>query len=275
LDIPRIWAEFWLNNVEPSGNNSEISMDVGLALQTILLSEDINLGQFLSDDLAELIQKEPGSFSLTHLCLITKLCLDQHVPVYGDDYMEKPKTLTMAFVEDVRRKTFGKRFIPFADINDVMDYSGDGGGVQFEENVENVMGQDIPHEENAPEMESFPAPQFDENVLAEMVCRMDLCTQNGIDMEDHYNTSSALWQQSMAYRESHPAYFYPRYQTMHDFDAAHTRRIQRLTKTHEVNRATYIRQRREAGLPDEGPSNMQFPGNLPRFDHDHVIPEQD
>ncbi|GAU48360.1 hypothetical protein TSUD_282640 [Trifolium subterraneum] len=50
-----------------------------------------------------------------------------------------------------------------------MDYSGDGRGVQFEENVENVMGQDIPHEENAPEMESFPAPQFDENVLAEMV----------------------------------------------------------------------------------------------------------
>ncbi|XP_045797811.1 probable glutathione S-transferase [Trifolium pratense] len=32
-----------------------------------------------------------------------------------------------------------------------------------------------------------------------------------------------------------------------------------------MNRATYIRQRRAAGLPDEGgSSSMQFPGNLPQ-----------
>ncbi|MCI58879.1 hypothetical protein A2U01_0080134, partial [Trifolium medium] len=58
-------------------------------------------------------------------------------------------------------------------------------------------------------MEGFPAPQYDENVLSEMLCRMDLCTQGGIDMEDNYNTSSALWQQTMAYREQRPAYFFP------------------------------------------------------------------
>ncbi|MCI56069.1 hypothetical protein A2U01_0077320, partial [Trifolium medium] len=44
---------------------------------------------------------------------------------------------------------------------------------------------------------------------------------------------------------------------------------------HEMNRATYIRQRRAADLPDEGPSNVPFPGNMPRFDDDHVRPEQD
>ncbi|MCH96638.1 hypothetical protein A2U01_0017626 [Trifolium medium] len=105
---------------------------------------------------------------------------------------------------------------------------------------------------------------------------MDMSTQQGIDMADHYDTSSALWQASMRYREQVPAYFYPRYPTMHDFDEAHNQRVRSMAATHEMNRATYIRQRRAAGLPDEGgSSSMQFPGNLPRFDHDHNMPEQD
>ncbi|CAJ2653039.1 unnamed protein product [Trifolium pratense] len=273
LDIPRIWAEFWINNVEPSGNNSEIPMDVGLALQAILLGEDIDLGTILSDDLSAIIQKDPGSYSLTHLCLITKLCLDQNVATFDDDQMEEPRKVTTAFVRDVRRKTFGKTFIPFADVDDVMDYTVEGGGEEREENVENVMHHEVPQ---APEMESFPAPQFDVNVLADMVWKMDMSTQQGIDMADHYDTSSALWQASMRYREQVPAYFYPRYPTMHDFDEAHNQRVRSMAATHEMNRATYIRQRRAAGLPDEGgSSSMQFPGNLPRFDHDHNMPEQD
>ncbi|MCI66672.1 hypothetical protein A2U01_0087930, partial [Trifolium medium] len=44
---------------------------------------------------------------------------------------------------------------------------------------------------------------------------------------------------------------------------------------HEINCATFIRQRRAAGLSDEGPSHMPFPGNMPHFDDDHVRPEQD
>ncbi|CAJ2671009.1 unnamed protein product [Trifolium pratense] len=280
LDIPRIWAEFWLNNVEPSGNNSEIAMDVGLALQAILLSEDIDLGTILSDDLASLIQKDPGSYSLTHLCLITKLCLDQNVAAFNDDHIEEPRKVTTAFVRDVRRKTFGKTFIPFADVDDVMDYTVEGGGEEREENVENMMHNEMPHMSNempqAPEMESFPAPQYDANVLADMVWKMDMSTQQGIDMAGHYDTSSALWQESMRYREQVPAYFYPRYPTMHDFDEAYNQRVRSMAATHEVNRATYIRQRRAAGLPDEGgSSSMQFPENLPRFDHGHNMPEQD
>ncbi|MCH81428.1 hypothetical protein A2U01_0002215, partial [Trifolium medium] len=46
-DIPRIWAEFWINNVEPCGNNSEITIDIGLEIQAILLGDGINLGYFL------------------------------------------------------------------------------------------------------------------------------------------------------------------------------------------------------------------------------------
>ncbi|CAJ2647239.1 unnamed protein product [Trifolium pratense] len=273
LDIPRIWAEFWINNVEPSGNNSEIPMDIGLALQAILLGEDIDLGTILSDDLSAIIQKDPGSYSLTHLCLITKLCLDQNVAAFDDDQIEEPRKVTTAFVRDVRRKTFGKTFIPFADVDDVMDYTVEGGGEEREENFENVMHHDVPQ---APEMEGFPAPQFDANVLADMVWKMDMSTQQGIDMADHYDTSSALWQESMRYREQVPAYFYPRYPTMHDFDEAHNQRVRSMAATHEMNRATYIRQRRAAGFPDEGgSSSMQFPGNLPRFDHDHNMPEQD
>ncbi|MCI43923.1 hypothetical protein A2U01_0065162, partial [Trifolium medium] len=90
-------------------------MDVGLALQAILLGEDIDLGTILSDDLSAIIQKDPGSYSLTHLCLITKLCLDQNVATFDDDQIEEPRKVTTAFVRDVRRKTFGKTFIPFAD----------------------------------------------------------------------------------------------------------------------------------------------------------------
>ncbi|MCI32926.1 hypothetical protein A2U01_0054141, partial [Trifolium medium] len=82
-------------------------------------------------------------------------------------------------------------------------------------------------------------------------------------------------QEAMAYRERVSAYFYPRYPTMTDFDGAHMRRIESMHVVHEINRATYIRQRRAADLPDEGPSHVPFPGNMPRFDDDHAQLEQD
>ncbi|MCI77361.1 hypothetical protein A2U01_0098631, partial [Trifolium medium] len=76
--------------------------------------------------------------------------------------------------------------------------------------------------------------------------------------------------EAMAYRERVPAYFYLRYPTMDDFDGADVRRVEAMQAVHEVNRATYIRQRRADGLPDEGPSKVPFPGNMPRFDDDHA-----
>ncbi|MCH83853.1 hypothetical protein A2U01_0004679, partial [Trifolium medium] len=245
FDILRIWAEFWINNGEPCGNNSKISIDVGLAIQAILLGDGINLGYFLSKDLDDLIQKDLGPYSLAHCNLITALCEDRRVPPHDDDQMEGPsRKVNEAFVEEVRRKTMGRPFVPFADVNDMMYDEPEAARIPREEHVENVVNDDMPQ---ALEMEGFPAPQYDENVSSEMLCRMDLCTQGGIDMEDNYNTSCALWQQAMAYREQRPAYFFPRYPTMQDFDGAHYRRIERMNATHEVNRATYIRQRRAAG----------------------------
>ncbi|CAJ2663002.1 unnamed protein product [Trifolium pratense] len=273
LDISRIWAEFWINNVEPCGNNSEITIDIALAIQAILLGEGLNLGYFLSEDLDELMHKEIGSYSLVHCNLITALCEARRVPEEREDQMEKPsRKVSLAFVDEVRRKTMGRLFIPFADINDMMEEGREDVGIPGEEPVHNVGNENQPH---APDTEGFPAPQYDESVLSEMLCRMDLCNQAGIDMEDNYDMSSALWQQTMAYRAIRPAYFYPRYQTMKEFDEAHMRRMDRMNATHEVNRATFIRQRRAAGLPDEGPSDVPFPGGMPRFDDDHVRPDRD
>jgi hypothetical protein len=273
FDIPRICAEFWLNNVEPSGNNSEISIDVALAIQAILLGDDINLGYFLSKDLDDLIQKDVGSYMLTHCNLITTLCEERLVPSREGDQMEKSsKKVDETFMTDVRRKCMGLRFVPFADVDDLMEEREGAAEIPREENVENVVNENMQHE---PELQGFPAPQFDENVLSEMLCRMDLCTQAGIDMEDNYNTSFALWQQTMVYCEQRPTYFFPRYPTMQDFDEAHRRRIERMHTTHEQNRATYIRQRRAAGLPDEGPSYVPFPEDLPHFDDDQFRPDRD
>ncbi|MCI35174.1 hypothetical protein A2U01_0056395, partial [Trifolium medium] len=82
-----------------------------------------------------------------------------------------------------------------------------------------------------------------------------------------------FWQALMARCEQVPTYFFPRYPTMGDFDAAHERRIQSMNTVHEVNRATYIRQRDAAGSSLAGSSHVHFPGDLPRFDHDHNRPE--
>ncbi|MCI59134.1 hypothetical protein A2U01_0080389, partial [Trifolium medium] len=88
-----------------------------------------------------------------------------------------------------------------------------------------------------------------------------------------YDTSSPFWHALMARREQVQTYFYPRYPTMADFDAAHERRIQSMNEVHKVNRATYIRQRDAAGSSHAGSSQGRFPGDLPRFDHDHNRPE--
>ncbi|MCI61305.1 hypothetical protein A2U01_0082562, partial [Trifolium medium] len=63
-----------------------------------------------------------------------------------------------------------------------------------------------------------------------------------------------------ARREQVPAYFYPRYTTMEDFDAAHERRIKSMNDVHEVNRVTFIRQRDAAGSSQAGSSHVHFPG---------------
>ncbi|MCI67867.1 hypothetical protein A2U01_0089126 [Trifolium medium] len=48
-----------------------------------------------------------------------------------------------------------------------------------------------------------------------------------------------------------------------------------MNEVHEVNRATYIRQRDAAGSSHVGASQGRFLGDLPRFDHDHNQPEND
>ncbi|MCI67290.1 hypothetical protein A2U01_0088548, partial [Trifolium medium] len=81
----------------------------------------------------------------------------------------------------------GLQYIPFADDDDdFMDYAN--------ANLQHVLHHHIP---NDPEMESFPAPTHDVNVLAEMLWKIDMSTQAGIDMSDYYYPSSSLWQETM------------------------------------------------------------------------------
>ncbi|PNX60502.1 hypothetical protein L195_g060211, partial [Trifolium pratense] len=161
-------------------------------------------GQILSDDLDGLVHKDPakGNFGLGHLCLITYLCADKDVLIDQHDEFEQPtRPVTLKFLEEVRTRTGGRRFVPFAEDGDLMEYAEDVNEDrrrEVEEELHNVINNDIPH---APEMESFPVPNFDPNVLADMVWEMDMSTQAGVDMSDHYDTSSALWQASMQYRE--------------------------------------------------------------------------
>ncbi|MCI53567.1 hypothetical protein A2U01_0074814, partial [Trifolium medium] len=95
-------------------------------------------------------------------------------------------------------------------------------GQGLEEELQRELNQDVP---NAPTMESFPVPNYDPLMLSDMLWKMDLSNQSGVDMADSYDTSSPFWQVLMAWREQVPTYFYPRYPSMADFDAAHERRI--------------------------------------------------
>ncbi|MCI68583.1 hypothetical protein A2U01_0089844, partial [Trifolium medium] len=74
-------------------------------------------------------------------------------------------------------------------------------------------------------MESFPAPNYDPLMLSDILWKMDLSTQADVDIADSYDTSLPFWHALMARHEQVPAYFYLRYPTMADFDAAHERRI--------------------------------------------------
>ncbi|MCI41440.1 hypothetical protein A2U01_0062673, partial [Trifolium medium] len=111
-------------------------------------------------------------------------------------------------VNEFIQKAGGLQYIPFADEDDFMDYANvDVGRRQgLEEELQHELNQDVP---NAPEMERFPAPTFDLDRLSDMLWRMDLSTQAGVDMVDSYDTFSPFWQAMMARREQVPAYFYP------------------------------------------------------------------
>ncbi|MCI64761.1 hypothetical protein A2U01_0086019, partial [Trifolium medium] len=81
--------------------------------------------------------------------------------------------------------------------DDFMDYAHvDVGRRQgLEEELQRELNQDVP---NAPDIESFPAPTYDPLMLSDMLWKMDLSTQTGVDMADSYDTSSPFWQALMA-----------------------------------------------------------------------------
>ncbi|MCI47263.1 hypothetical protein A2U01_0068504, partial [Trifolium medium] len=105
---------------------------------------------------------------LSHLSLITNLCNAEHVPIADGNNFEDPfKELTREDVGDFIRTAAGLQYIPFADDDDdFMDYAN--------ADLQHVLHHHIP---NAPEMESFPAPTHDVNVLAKMLWKIDMSTQ--------------------------------------------------------------------------------------------------
>ncbi|MCI40983.1 hypothetical protein A2U01_0062216, partial [Trifolium medium] len=98
-------------------------------------------------------------------------------------FEEPLRAVSLEDVNEFIQKAGGLQFIPFADEDDFMDYANMdvGRGQGLDEELQHMLNQDVP---NAPHMESLPAPTYDPLMLSDMLWKMDLSTQSGVDMAD-------------------------------------------------------------------------------------------
>jgi hypothetical protein len=213
----RAWAEFFVSNVEPSGNSYEVTVNELTLIDAVCASEKVDLGWLLRDSIQKLADKKEKRATLGHCSLLTRLMCSFGVPTVPEDAVFKPKgPVNMKWLEKTL-KTEGRLEdqIDFDDLEAEIDGFA-GGEMNFDMDPP-PMGQ--------PDMGAFPGPthtpevapnQHSVNEIAALLTQMDIANSLRLP-HNYYDQNSALYREAMTYREQfYPRPFYPLYPTMDD-----------------------------------------------------------
>jgi hypothetical protein len=214
----RAWAEFIVNNVEISGNSSEVPVKFLILIDAICAGEPVDLGVLLRDGIQHVAEKQAKRVTLGHCSFLTAYMVSKGVPVVPDDGIVKPKgALTMKWLTKTLKNDAHFAGQGRADDMDDLEAEIDG----FDAVDLNV---DLdPHNMGQPDMGAFQGPnltpevapnQHSVNEMAALLTQMDI--SNALRLpHNYYDQTSSLYRESMTYREQfYTQPYYPLYPTM-------------------------------------------------------------
>ncbi|KAK2390543.1 hypothetical protein QL285_064074 [Trifolium repens] len=211
----RAWAEFFVCNVEPSGNSSEVTINELTLIDAVCNGEKVDLALLLRDSIQKIADRKDSRATLGHCSLLTRLMLDCGVPTVPTDAVLKPKgAVTMKWIERVvNSEARVEDQINFEDLD--MEIDGfQGGDFNFGMEPPPMGQQDMGDLPNPTHTQEGEPNQHSVNEIAALLTQMDIATSLRLP-HNYYDQNSALYREAMAYREQYyPRPFYPLYPTM-------------------------------------------------------------
>ncbi|MED6148299.1 hypothetical protein PIB30_051873, partial [Stylosanthes scabra] len=85
--IAKGWYDFICRSIMPTTNRSELTVERAVLIHSIIIGENINVEEIISEQFYKFIYKTDLSSSLPYPSIIAALCLDAKVVPYKDDTM--------------------------------------------------------------------------------------------------------------------------------------------------------------------------------------------
>ncbi|KAK2391859.1 hypothetical protein QL285_065278 [Trifolium repens] len=209
----RVWAEFISSNLEPSGNNSEVTVRQMILIDAICAGKEVDVGLILRDSIQKIADKSAPRATLGHCSFLTRYLRSKGVPETPEDRVVRPKgPVTLKWLE----KTI-KTENPLGGQGDMDDLEAEIDGfdaVDLDLDPPN-MGQPDMGVFQGPNLTPEVAPnQHSVNEMAALLTQMDI--SNALRLpHNFYDQTSSLYRESMTYREQfYTQPYYPLYPTM-------------------------------------------------------------
>ncbi|MED6177237.1 hypothetical protein PIB30_096159 [Stylosanthes scabra] len=98
--MPKGWYEFVCRSILPTTNRSELTLERAMLIHSIIIGENINVEEIISEQIYKFIYKTDISSSLPFPSIIAALCADAKIPAIPDDTLipQEPPIVVEAMV---------------------------------------------------------------------------------------------------------------------------------------------------------------------------------
>ncbi|MED6175411.1 hypothetical protein PIB30_078104 [Stylosanthes scabra] len=79
------WYEFVCRSILPTANRSELTIERAMLIHSIIIGENINVEEIITEQIYKFVYKADISSSLPFLSIIAALCADARIPAIPDD----------------------------------------------------------------------------------------------------------------------------------------------------------------------------------------------
>jgi hypothetical protein len=249
----RVWAEFFVSNVEPSGNSSEVTIKQLTLIDAVCAGEPVDLGLLLRDSIQKLADRTGKRATLGHCSLLTKLMKVWDVIMTPADVVVKPKGPVNRrwLVKTLKSEGCVEDEINFDDLEVEID-GFDGSNLNFGMDPPQMGQQDQGAFQDPTHTQEGAPNQHSVNEIAALLTQMDIATSLRLP-HNYYDQNSALYREAMAYREQFfPRPFYPLYPTMEDMQSRWTTQETELRAAQLRERDAWLTQHSEWANMQQG-----------------------
>jgi hypothetical protein len=209
LATPRVWFEFFINNIYSVGNNSEAQVEAAAGVKVIMEGKPFNLGLAISTSIDNIATNLRKPLSVGHCNFINALCKHQGVlePTPLEDTFVFPKW-PLRFKDWEKYGELPKEYKPPREGEDIAEEAARidqvDGGEQPELNQSPTQQQNNQPPSQAPDVATSSHSASELAILSHL---MDLSQEAGL-RSCYIDTQSSLYTEAMGIRASTPPILY-------------------------------------------------------------------